>query len=81
MCDFLLLLDQNPVNIGVLRLCSLHSRFYLAFELATGGELFERIRKGRYPEAQAAGCIRYVVPDPPSRHSPLLVTATNKYTS
>jgi len=42
-------------------------RYYITFELAIGGELFDRItQRGRFTEKDAVECIRYV-PLHPSR--------------
>jgi calcium/calmodulin-dependent protein kinase I len=43
-----------------------NARYYITFELAIGGELFDRItQRGRFTEKDAVECIRYV---PLSRH-------------
>ena len=37
------------------------TRYYITFELAIGGELFDRItQRGRFTEKDAVECIRYV---------------------
>lgn len=49
----------RPAPRASARLFGAHTRYYLAFELAVGGELFDRIRdRGRFTEKDAAECIR-----------------------